>query len=213
MDLDGAEGGWEGEKKRGSAPCWRRITTVVKKRLDVGAVPGTRGASRDSHLRVELLDAEILERGRPGAGGGLGDRARGLGACAEIQTVRCDVGKDVALGCSTAARDPGAARRPRPAGPEKTRVDRVDRRPRRVSTSNPRPGGARGSSSGHTDSRGGAPRVREKVFVMLGARRTHPSSRRRRPGRGARGRRARARRRARRRRRRGRARRAQRGRR
>ena len=144
---------------------------------------------------------------------GLGDRARGLGACAEIQTVRCDVGKDVALGCSTAARDPGAARRPRPAGPEKTRVDRVDRRPRRVSTSNPRPGGARGSSSGHTDSRGGAPRVREKVFVMLGARRTHPSSRRRRPGRGARGRRARARRRARRRRRRGRARRAQRGRR
>ena len=89
------------------------FTTVVKKRLDVGAVPGTRGASRDSHLRVELLDAEILERGRPGAGGGLGDRARGLGACAKIQTVRCDVEKDVALGCSTAARDPGAARRPR----------------------------------------------------------------------------------------------------
>lgn len=114
VDLDGAEGGWEGEKKRGSA---RRVgggfTTVVKKRLDVGAVPGTRGASRDSHLRVELLDAEILERRRPGAGGGLGDRARGLGACAKIQTVRCDVEKDVALGCSTAARDPGAARRPR----------------------------------------------------------------------------------------------------
>ena len=114
VDLDGAEGGWEGEKKRGSA---RRVgggfETVVKKRLDVGAALGTRGASRDSHLRVELLDAEILERGRPGAGGGLGDRARGLGACAKIQTVRCDVGKDVALGCSTAARDPGAARRPR----------------------------------------------------------------------------------------------------
>ena len=109
----GLRGDGREKKSVGARRVGGGFTTVVKKRLDVGAVPGTRGASRDSHLRVELLDAEILERGRPGAGGGLGDRARGLGACAKIQTVRCDVGKDVALGCSTAARDPGAARRPR----------------------------------------------------------------------------------------------------
>ena len=53
---------------------------------------GIRGASRDSHLRIEVLDAEILERGRLGSGGGLGDRARGLGACARGRNsniVRC----------------------------------------------------------------------------------------------------------------------------
>ena len=32
-DLDGAEGGWEGEKKRGSAPCWRRIHNSCEKAI------------------------------------------------------------------------------------------------------------------------------------------------------------------------------------
>ena len=183
-----------------------------------GSGRGIRGASRDSHLRVEILDAEILERGRPGSGGGLGDRARGLGACARgrnSNVVRCwlerrgacklDGGEARGLGGDGA--DAGVAKDARGSRRD-TRDERASRDGRTHATGVgriTRPQRAAAPPRGATTTKGG-------LLKSLGAGpRTHPSSRRRRPGRGARGRHARARRRARRSRRRGRGRRAQRG--
>lgn len=108
-----------------------------------GSGRGIRGASRDSHLRVEILDAEILERGRPGSGGGLGDRARGLGACARGGIQTSDVGwKDVAL--ATRRRRGARARGRRSRRGSRERRARISpRHPRRTRVarrSNPRHG-------------------------------------------------------------------------
>lgn len=124
-----------------------------------GSGRGIRGASRGSHLRVEILDAEILERGRPGSGGGLGDRARGLGACARggIQTSDVDW-KDVALATRRRRGARARGRRSRrgsrerrarisPRHPRRTRVARRSN-PRHGRRSDPPPATSGGSAEG-----------------------------------------------------------------